>query len=565
MPIYRHDQARLSIGSESGLAAYAELIDTTTDAGGVSTSLTGDHAAGSRSLTVASNADFAVGNYVLIEVAGLDHTEIRRVVGLSGTTILLLDYPTGFYHLGGVNIDRRTNAAPTGTTYTSTTTAGGINFATFLPGVYETITTPDLTPELLPQYFLKTTGDRNWGYMYRGRQTFSGSLPNLILLNGYPLKYPFGRVATTGTDVGGGGGSTISSATFVGRRNIPVTDRLNYANGDFIQIDTGNNSEVRQIISGAGAGAGTFVLNYPLLIAHASGVVLNEVTSPYTHTIIEDADLPSMSWHLSMRDTGETAANDFIRRFVGGVCNRATLSANEGELLRFSLDEVQFIDLVHNQTRHSGVTGDSSTADIMAKSSNMLLAPLGIGGDMPHSAGLLAAPSYPTTEPYYFSQGNISIFGITFARIRNFRLDINNNTEPRYYIRDLGTERTPIDIQEQRREYTLTATIAMEDSVAASATTRTLWKELILEGAYTGTGTSALQGFDMTLTFTRGTNDDIVITSPPLAATTAFERQGCFFRRAQNSIETESPVQVEGEIIMRSLSVVIRDALGVYP
>jgi hypothetical protein len=106
----------------------------------------------------------------------------------------------------------------------------------------------------------------------------------------------------------------------------------------------------------------------------------------------------------------------------------------------------------------------------------------------------------------------------------------------------------------------------MSDSVSAIATTRTLWKELILEGGYSGYAqTGALTGFDMTLVFTRGANDTITITSPSSSATSAFESQGCFFRRAQNSIETDSPVQVDGEIIMRNMSLVVVDSIPVYP
>ena len=566
MPIYRHDQARLSVSSEPALGGYLDFVPTATVTGWTA-QLSGRAPSGARSIAFDTGAGgtLAVGDYIQIGNVSALHSEIRRISslgtynGTGATGTVFLDYPLGFSHPDSTNEQNvsRLNAASLGLT--------GNSLITFLPGVYESITTPDLTPELLPQYFLKTTGDRNWGYMYRGRQAFSGSLPNLILLNGIPLRFPIGSVRTVAAAVSGGT-TTLVGTHFKGERFVTLALASTFANGELIEIERGGtNPEVREIISGGGTT--TLVLNYPLMFEHAGGVNINEATAgtTFTHTLIETARLDSLTWNVRMRDTGEVAANDFTRRFVGGVVNRATLTANEGELLRLSWDEVQFIDLVHNQTTMTGISG----TDPVAKSSAALIdpstSPGGIGSAIPQSGGTFGVPTYPTTEPYYFSQGNVSIFGITFARIRNFRLDINNNTEPRYYIRDLGTERTPIDIQEQRREYTLTATIAMEDSVAASATTRTLWKELILEGAYTGTGTPALQGFDMTLTFTRGTNDIITITSPILTATTAFERQGCFFRRAQNSIETESPVQVEGEIIMRNMQVTVTDSIGVYP
>ena len=76
-----------------------------------------------------------------------------------------------------------------------------------------------------------------------------------------------------------------------------------------------------------------------------------------------------------------------------------------------------------------------------------------------------------------------------------------------------------------------------------------------------------------TLTFTRGTNDTITITSPSqsppeiTAATpaTGLNAQGCFFLRASHEIGTESPVEVEGEILLRNLGIIITDTVAVYP
>jgi len=531
---------------------------------------------GSRSVTFdGASGTLAVGNYVLLGTAGAVNAEIRRIQSLgsySGTAAsgtVFLDYPTGFPHVTNSTIDERTNAIPTGSTYTAATTGGhpqgtagdgGINFNTFLPGVYETITTPDLTPEFLPQYFLKDSADRNWSYMYRGKQSFNGALPNILLLNGYPLKYAFGQVATVaGTQANT---DSLNGGTVIGDRVVTLTDGTGYTAGKWIQIDTGSNAEVREILI---LSSNTVTLNYPLMVAHADGVATYEASGVFTHTVQESAKLPSMSWNVLMRDSGEVATNDFIRRFVGGVVNRATLSADEGEMLRYSWDDVQFLDLVHNQTRNSAISGDAATNDLMEKSSNMLLSPLGIGGDMGNSSGAFDTPDYPTTEPYYYSQGCLTFFGVEFARVRNFRLEINNNIEPRYYMKDKGGKRIPSEIQESRREYRLTATIALPDSFAATATTRSLWKELLLEGDLSGTGTPALTGFDMTLTFTRGTNDTITITSPSSSASSTFDSQGCFFIRATHNIETDSPLQVDGEIMMRNMSVVIVDSIPVYP
>ena len=84
---------------------------------------------------------------------------------------------------------------------------------------------------------------------------------------------------------------------------------------------------------------------------------------------------------------------------------------------------------------------------------------------------------------------------------------------------------------------------------------------MILEGNYD----AGLAGFDLTLTFTRGTSDTIVITMPPSAASSAFESQGVFITRAPHNIGSDSPVQADVEMLVRSMDLVITDSIAVYP
>ncbi|MDP3917300.1 MAG: hypothetical protein Q8Q42_03365 [Nanoarchaeota archaeon] len=559
MAIYRSDQSRLSFASEAGLGGYLDYISAIDDAGQAATTLTGVHAAGSRSLTVVSTANYLALDYVQIGTAALGNAEVRRVVVVSSATVMYIDQPLGFYHANGEDVDEKSSTL---------TGLAGTSMVTFLPGVYETVTVPDMVPQIEPSYFLGTASNRNWTVAYRGRQTFSGSLPNFILLNGYPLRFPIGSVRTTASAVTAVS-TTTTADTFKGQRRLPVTDgtpaAVAFANGDFIEIERGGtNPEVRQIISGGGVdGATTFILNYPMMFAHANPVTVSVADETgsyfYTHTIVEAVGLDSMSWHLLLRDSDSTAANDFIRRYIGGKVNRATLRADEGGMLLMSFDEVPFIDLIHNQQFHSLV---GASTDI-TKFAGAMIAPAGIGGDLPHSGGALGTPVYPTTEPYYFSRGSLTFFGVEFARIRSFSLEVNNNLEPRYYVRDTASGRIPHEIQEQRREYRMTARVALPDSIAAAASTlnKTLFKELLLEGNY-GSG---MAGFDITVVFTRGTNDNITITIPPSAAAAGLDSEGAYIVRASNNIGGESPTEVDLEMIFRSLSLVIRDLIPVYP
>tara|TARA_R110000765_G_scaffold257177_1_gene357472 strand:- start:570 stop:1157 length:588 start_codon:yes stop_codon:yes gene_type:complete len=177
------------------------------------------------------------------------------------------------------------------------------------------------------------------------------------------------------------------------------------------------------------------------------------------------------------------------------------------------------------------------------------------------ASNLAVTVEQPSTEPYYFSQGSISLFDVEFARVTNFTININNNLEPRYFINNSG-ERTPSAIYEGRREYSMTATIVLPDSISSTATTRTLFKELLAEGDYS----AGFTGFDIDLVFTRGANDTITITIPDDGTSgTGGNNQGAFLRSANTSVSTDNPVSTEVDILFRNMKIVVVDAEPVYP
>ena len=108
----------------------------------------------------------------------------------------------------------------------------------------------------------------------------------------------------------------------------------------------------------------------------------------------------------------------------------------------------------------------------------------------------------------------------------------------------------------------MSATIALPDALAASSTAaRTLFTELLLEGDY-GSGKA---GFDMSLVFTRGTNDTITINIPDSTAGTGGNNQGAFIRTAPHNFGEESPFQVEADILFRNMKITVVDSEHYYP
>ena len=538
MAVYRNAQVDFSFAAEIGAGGLLAPFKASDKASGeLATTTDAIVLPGATVIPVSATTNAAVGDYVQIGTTGTDSTEVRKITALSAGVSIRVTPPVGFYHASGEAVQENTYTAGTITSLALDTNT--MDHMRFTPGVWESIDLPDPAMEIEPRYFLGTESKRNFYTAYKGQQSFSGTLSNFELLNGYPLRFPLGTVATTGTD-SGAGGSVTDGIIYAGQYEFDVDDATGYAVSDYIQIGTGATAEVRKVTA---VSSNNIFIDYPVLFEHATDETCNEVTSPYTHTIIETVELPGVSWQVKNRDSSETSTNDWIRRYFGGKIGQATLTAEEGGTLRMSWESAPFINMNHNQYRNDSDT-DMNKYD---------------------SAQLAATVEFPTSEPYYFSQGSITMFGEEFARITNFTLNINNNLEPRYFIRNDGSERTPSKIYEGRREYSMTATVVLPDSLAATATTSTLFKELLSEGDY-GSG---MTGFDIDLVFTRTASTDTFTINIPAAADgasgTGGNNQGAFIRSANTSVSTDNPVSTEVDILFRNMSAVIVDSEPVYP
>ena len=162
--------------------------------------------------------------------------------------------------------------------------------------------------------------------------------------------------------------------------------------------------------------------------------------------------------------------------------------------------------------------------------------------------------------------------GNTVARVRSFGLNVSNGEEPRYYIRrQYEGRRSPFEIFEGNREYTMTATIATPDAknpatAMTEAETLDLWRELMLAGDYRGS--QGMRGFGIRLTFSRDdTSDDYIRVIIPNDGTAAKggNEQGAFIRSAPHNIGTDNPIQADADIQFRSMKIEIRDGEPMYP
>jgi hypothetical protein len=122
----------------------------------------------------------------------------------------------------------------------------------------------------------------------------------------------------------------------------------------------------------------------------------------------------------------------------------------------------------------------------------------------------------------------------------------------------------------------MSCTLALPDTGAAgTAISRDnateIFKQLILEGNYGDA--LGMEGFNVSLKFIRGTNDSIEIVIPDDytsgtesgGADPGINNQGAFITSAPHNITGDgSALQVDVDMIFRSLKIVVVDSVGSY-
>ena len=571
MAIYRSDQAVVTFGAEAALGGYQEGATSVTNGTGTA-SLNGAQVAGTKAITIDAHSGVTVGEFIRIGTA-TTNCEVRKVVGIGNSdTTYYLDAPTSVDHLDNAAIQVVTAVGDTDFD----------KYITYIPGIYDTVDTPDMVPTIEPRYYLGSGAKRNFTTAYKGTQSYNGSIGSFILLNAAALRFPLGTIATVPSAVVSDT-ITVNLAAGAPKGNQYIAldggDVAQAVAGDYFQIGTGATSEVIRAVSES---SDVIRLATPLRFDHADDAALNEVNvaggSPtFTHTITESNVLDSISMNVHMRGSDSDNAagpddDDFDRRYFGGKVGSATISAEEGGLLVMGWDSIAFMGMVHNQTLDPNSSGSITGGDVPFHGLFKTIADTDLG----LRTGGTTSPEfdYPTGDPYYFSEGTVSIFGTEFARVRNFSISINNNVEPRYYIERRGDSRLrgPSEIVETRREYTMSATIVLPDTVnSTTSDTTSLFKQLLLEGDY-GAG---MRGFDIRLLFTRGTSDTIQIDIPDDGVATApsgssgaqpgLNEQGAYLVEAPHVIDGSNPFEVSASMMFRNMKITIVDSVPLYP
>jgi len=403
-------------------------------------------------------------------------------------------------------------------------------------GIYESATLPDPAMDPVKYWAYGNASKRNYYIAYKNKLAFAGSIGDMTLLNGLPIHWAIGQIQTIGTDDATASGKVKAGVpTAVGAVSVVLDNVVGtFATNLYVQFgaDTDSNAEIRKLTGFTGGDTCTFT--YPLSYVHAAAEVVATKVAPFTHTCIESQTLDSMQIYSNFIDIN--AKDSLSRSYISCKINKASLTGAEGDLIKFSFD-----DILCRTMRYFNYVYSSAPATVSPFYST----------DVRDQKPTM---DYPLTEPYYFTMGQLSLGGEEFARIRDFKLDISNNAEPLYYLNDdMAEARVAYEIREGRKEYGITATVDIENAA--------LFEELLRQGDYS----AVYKGFTTTMVFTRGTGDTITITTPPAACAAGGDAQGCLMKAAPHGISDRSLVSTQLDIQCRQMSIVIVDSIPVYP
>ncbi|MBU1449113.1 hypothetical protein KKF45_04705 [Patescibacteria group bacterium] len=361
---------------------------------------------------------------------GTNAGKLYHVVSNTTTSITLQESASGFAATDIVVFELRNVVPSTRNTFID---------------VMEDFDFPTPTREVEEVYAHGAGQDRN--LIITKKLTFESSMP-VVMQNWRFAFMGFGIEKTTGTDVSGGGGGTLTTATQIGETIITGSLDAAYAVNDYIEIESGGtNPEVRKITAISGNDR---TLDFPLRYAHAATVVLNEVTSPYTHTITANNEVSGFDL-VGVYDE----ATDLVRDALFTKITTIDLASSVDDLLKCSVD-IRSSDVIDTQS----------------------------------------APSVTvvTTDPFHYRMvsGGITLNAINYANVESFSYKLDRGIQTIYTHQDTVTNK-PFYLIEGRRKH--------EVSMVIIPLNKNIY-DLIVGGTL----------FTASVTFTRGSNDTFTIT-----------------------------------------------------
>lgn len=311
-------------------------------------------------------------------------------------------------------------------------------------GITNSITTPTTEIEMR-QMNLALGGTRNYSYQYKGMETAGQASLDINLNHGAWLLYAFGTLSSVSATASAHKTHTnhfqtvdsVSSTdhrVYVGVDTPGATDRASSGhteNGKFHRVLKGSQALCPPLLPNTSA----YLMDNPVENA-SSGALENGIT--YTLAESNDAKLPSFAMEMLVQKPSVLAGSSqslmvdrntynesvYAQIYPRLVVSDMTLSANENEEIKASIN-LNTKTVFEAPDGYVGKCYDSTDNDT-TEFKNLLNFGQQTGDNADVEQGFL--------DPFFFSNGSISLFGQEFLKVSSFTLNIQNGVQDKRYV-----------------------------------------------------------------------------------------------------------------------------------
>jgi len=320
-------------------------------------------------------------------------------------------------------------------------------------GLVETAAFPNIEVEL-KQLNLSLGGSRNWTHQYKGIETASGGNLALVCHQVTWLYYALGKC--TELSVAGG----LSTSEHPTNYHTGTTAHSLYYHGTSATSHIDEGPFIYRVNSVSGVNHIVPPLSF---IVDDTVADLDSITYPtattgefitYKFEETNGSHLPSFALEYSLtKDVANNFQSDqdadaedlnFVRVARGNRVNSLTLTANENEEVKMTMDLNTRAVTPVPQTLASPSTGYESR-----------------GGQTANRSLFNFTAESTHLEPFFFSDGSLSVYGQQFLKVTNFTLTINNNLQDKRFI-GIGNKSIKDAIPAQR-DYEISLTALVTD------------------------------------------------------------------------------------------------------
>ena len=435
----------LYMGQVLGISDDGTVI-TTTDKLSNQTTLTCTTTDADATVTTTSTADLRVG----MTVTGTSIQSSTTILSITDATTFELSQNADSSAASGLSL---VFATPTGTTIYKG--SGALVAATEINvphirtlsdnwiGLTNSITPPNVEVET-KQVNLALAGTRNWTYQYKGLETAGEASVDVNLNHGSWLYYALGNISSLSCSTESAEDSTscfrIAEAANTSKHDVWAgysgldaddynTDGHNTLNGKFHRVLKNSQVICPPMLPFNGARK----LTVPDV---TNGVASNLIT--YSFTERNDATLPSFSLELTqekgsnlgsipMRDANTYNETVYSQLYPGCMVNSFTFSANENEEVKstLSLNVKRVFETPNNYVSKAYDATNNDTTEFKR---------LFNFGQLSGADADCTEARHSFIDPFYFSDGTISLFGADFMKVSSMSLTISNGLTDKRYV-----------------------------------------------------------------------------------------------------------------------------------